>query len=325
MKRPKGLPASPGIYKIECDVTSKAYIGQATSLRANASNHLYKLNLGIDYNPPLQAAYNKYGANNFTYSLLELCAEADLTAREQWHMDAVPKGKLFNTKPAGPSGTLGLKQPEEQKLKHSRSKGGRPFYATHETTGEVHHFEHVGEACRKLPGLQRAHVYSVLHGTRTSHRGFTFDYDPSFPIPTHKHKAKRPLGGDHRSRALIGTCIETGMETTYDYVGAVKHAGFSTSAVYLCLAGGMQTHKGFRWRYADGLPHRTSTKTEHLKGARIKHGGSRAIVGVHRVTGEKVRFEYIRQAADALGVHPQNISAALKKGWATNGYVWTYE
>ncbi len=169
----------------------------------------------------------------------------------------------------------------------------------------------------------------MLHGTRTSHGGYVFDYDPEVQAVAPKHTAGRPRIGDERSRALIGTNIETRQETTYDYVGAVKYAGFATSAVYLCLAGGMQTHKGHAWRYADGQPHRAPTETAHLKGARTKHGGSRPVVGTHKITGEIVRFDYIKQAAEALGIFPQNISGAIRakaqgKPHATAGYYWAF-
>ncbi len=140
MKKPRGLPVSPGIYHIVNDLNGKTYIGQTVSIRAHASHHRHLLTTNQHYNPPLQASYNKYGGENFTFYLLELCWKKDitpgdinlaakyfnadpetcvnpltclLTRREQFHMDAVAPGMLFNTKPAGPSGTLGFHQPEE--------------------------------------------------------------------------------------------------------------------------------------------------------------------------------------------------------------------
>lgn len=325
MKRPKGLPTSSGIYSITNDLNGKIYVGQSVNIRAHAGHHKYLLSRGKHYNPPLQASYNKHGALSFTFAVIQLCDVVLLTLREQFYMDAAGTNK-FNTKPAGASGSLGIPQPASQKLKHSRSKGGRPFFAWDSTSGDVLRFEHVGEAVVALPGLQRAHVYSCLHGTRYSHAGFEFDYDPAFPAVAPKHHAGRAPGADERSREVIAT-DEQGVEVSFEYISAVKLAGYSLSAVYDCLAGRKPHYRGCTWRYADGRPH--VSHAAHNKGAR-RHGGSRPVIGLNPVTGASVRFEYINLAAKTLGVFPQNISSsirnvALGKPHTSAGFLWSYE
>ncbi len=328
IRRARGLPTYSGIYKIVNDITGETYVGQTVNVRGHASHHNYLLKRDRNYNRPLQSSYNKYGGENFTHHLVELVSRANLTTREQFHLDQVPVVLRFNLQPAGPSGTLGFKQPAAQKLKHSRSKGGRPFYATHEDSNDTFRFEHVGEALKAFPHLQRAHVYACLHGTRYSHAGFLFDYDPAVLAEAPKHRAARPKGPDERSRAIIAKNIATSVETTYAYVAALKDTAFTLSAVYDCLNGKKGSYKGHTWRYADGLPHKPPERVFN-KGPR-KHGGSRPVVGIDPDTGASVRFAYIRLAAETLGVAHQNISASIKKQklgkrHTAAGFVWNYE
>ena len=329
MRLPRDLPPSPGIYKIVHNPTGKSYVGQSNNVRARARNHKYLLTQNKHFNPPLQSAYNIHGKDSFEFVLLEVCSVDQLTVRKQYHIELFPPDSCFNTKPAGPSGSLGIKQPESQKLKHSRSKGGRPFYASNEKTGEVLRFEHVGDALKHLPHLQAGHIYTCLHGNRYSHGGFVFDYDPEVPAVGPKHNAGGPRGPNRTSRALVATDLETGKKYRYEYMRHAKEDGFEASAIYLCLAGKKPHYKGRTWAYADGQPHRAAAQTAHLKGAR-KHGGSRPIVGVHKITGARVHFDYIRQAAEALGIITQNISASIKaneqgRKWTAGGYLWSFD
>lgn len=78
-----------------------------------------------------------------------------------------------------------------------------------------------------------------------------------------------------------------------------KQAGFSLSAIYDYLAGRKVNYKGLVWSYADGKAHKVTVPRN--RGAR-KHGGSRPVIGTNPDTGTVVRFEYIKQAAETLGL-----------------------
>ena len=71
-----------GIYKITCLATNKSYIGQSVSIKRRWATHKRELAKNIHYNTYLQNAYNKYGEENFTYEILELCSKDKLNERE---------------------------------------------------------------------------------------------------------------------------------------------------------------------------------------------------------------------------------------------------
>lgn len=75
-----------GIYKITNSANGKAWVGQSYNLRKRQLQHL-RLFAQNKNSPHLQRAWNKYGAGNFAFQVVEYCCETSLTEREQWWMD----------------------------------------------------------------------------------------------------------------------------------------------------------------------------------------------------------------------------------------------
>lgn len=89
------LPHAAGIYCITCIPTSKVYIGSTIDLRKRWYWHKGDLRAKRHHNRHLQNAWNKYGADSFTFSVLELVDVTHLEDREQYWLDA---HQAFNPK-----------------------------------------------------------------------------------------------------------------------------------------------------------------------------------------------------------------------------------
>jgi group I intron endonuclease len=61
----------PGIYEIINLVNNKKYIGQSVDVRTRLNQHKSYLKHNRHHNSHLQAAYNKYGADNFKFNIIE--------------------------------------------------------------------------------------------------------------------------------------------------------------------------------------------------------------------------------------------------------------
>lgn len=131
-----------GIYVLTC-VNRKVYIGQATNFRRRATTHYSALRKGRCRNPPLQAAWNKYGDNGFTIQILETqipTMRATLCDSENRWMNtyralSIP---LFNICPAAES-QLGAKRSLEVRQRMSASRTGRQLSKeTRRKMGEAH-------------------------------------------------------------------------------------------------------------------------------------------------------------------------------------------
>lgn len=76
-----------GIYMIRNIINEKKYIGKSFDIKKRWSNHKYELNKGIHGNSHLQSAWNKYGRDNFVFSIVEECAEDELDNKETYWID----------------------------------------------------------------------------------------------------------------------------------------------------------------------------------------------------------------------------------------------
>lgn len=110
-------PSAPGIYKITCTANNKIYLGSTKNLCIRCRDHFNKLKQNKHHNPKLQAAFNKYGPDTFTFEVLELVLPMSLTAREQyWFKKISPFGrKGFNIArdAASPPNVRGVKRSPE--------------------------------------------------------------------------------------------------------------------------------------------------------------------------------------------------------------------
>lgn len=80
-----------GIYCIENLTNNKKYIGQSIHIHRRWSEHKYALNSNTHDNDYLQKAWNKYGADNFRFYIIELCDLEELDDKECHYIE------LYNT------------------------------------------------------------------------------------------------------------------------------------------------------------------------------------------------------------------------------------
>jgi len=71
-----------GIYCILNKSNNKVYIGQSKDCNKRLINHKTRLKNNKHSNEHLQSAFNKYGLENFTYSIIEECNQESIDERE---------------------------------------------------------------------------------------------------------------------------------------------------------------------------------------------------------------------------------------------------
>jgi group I intron endonuclease len=76
------------VYTITCN--NYCYVGSAKIFSKRKFEHLWNLRNHKHSNPILQNLFNKYGEDNFIFSIKEICDPKLLIIREQYWMDNIP-------------------------------------------------------------------------------------------------------------------------------------------------------------------------------------------------------------------------------------------
>ena len=76
-----------GVYVIKCQSNGLIYIGSSVNIRKRWSEHINTLNRNTHGNNYLQNAWNKYGQENFDFSVLDICESEKLQMKEQFYLN----------------------------------------------------------------------------------------------------------------------------------------------------------------------------------------------------------------------------------------------
>jgi len=122
-----------GIYCISNIKTGKRYIGYGTNLKIRWNGHKRQLRKNIHNNPYLQSSYNKWGKENFEFSIIQEINESTETLRLMeiyWivYFNSYYKDGCGYNMTYGGEGTYGYKHTDEQIKRNSDAKKGKPSW-----------------------------------------------------------------------------------------------------------------------------------------------------------------------------------------------------
>lgn len=120
----EALKARSGIYQILHAESGRSYIGQSVNLAKRLMEHRASLRRGAHDNRYLQRAFDKYGEDQFSFSVVEYSSPSRLTEREQFWIDRVGFDRLFNLSPSAGRSQQGVKRSLETRQRISSSKRG---------------------------------------------------------------------------------------------------------------------------------------------------------------------------------------------------------
>lgn len=263
-----------GIYMIQNKLNNKMYIGQAVDIEDRWKHHVW--GLGGDYhdNTHLQRSWNKYGEENFEFTVLLECEESDLNMYEEYYifelMTYDPRVG-YNKKYGGNSG----RPTEEIKRKMSDSNKGEKHYMY----GKHHSEVHKRKISESLKG-EKNHFYGKHHSEETKRkiseankgkycgeRGYWYGKHLSEETKRKMSEARKgkycgknhPCYGKHLSeeakRKMSKPVVQIDPTTNKivrvwkSSTEAGRQGGFTHGSISQCCKGKLKTHKGYKWMY----------------------------------------------------------------------------
>ena len=232
-----------GIYGIQNTITGEWYIGQSMDIAKRHRAHLRNLESGKHENEHLQRAFNKYGAEGFTFSVLEECPSAELDAKEiAWITEKDAHKHGYNMTDGG-GGIRGHHFSEEVRKKMSVSHKGQPVSEEQRQkmrlakSGEKHH-----QWGKPIPEETKSKISNTLKGDGC----FWFGKNRSQAVKDAISRANKGKAPCNR-RAV--RCVETGK--VYESIRSAAIAVGKSAATLSEARKYGKTCGGYHWEYCE--------------------------------------------------------------------------
>lgn len=223
---------SIGIQKIENLINGSIYIGQSIDIEKRWSTHISILNQNNHYNAHLQNAWNKYGSENFQFSIVEECKPLELNDREIYWI------KKYDSFINGYNLTSGGGNTE------SFSKSVIQFDMNGK---ELNRYFSISEA-ETTTGINYSMISECCSHKRKTAGGYIWQYEdgfvsiPSWHFQSRKFREICQINDDGKIINIFPSSAE-----------AKRVTGICDTSIIRCCRGTLQSAGGYKWRYLNDL------------------------------------------------------------------------
>lgn len=162
------LQEKSGVYLIEIKGNNLKYIGSSKNLYVRKNTHFNGLKRNNHSNQHLQNSFNKYGEENYSFTVLELIDIELLIKREQYYIDTFGMENLYNVcKKVGDTSKMITKrkgQTLSEKHKENISKAMKGRVMPEQTKHKIRK-SHLGKK------LSKEHIYKMRETMKESMLG----------------------------------------------------------------------------------------------------------------------------------------------------------
>lgn len=278
-----------GIYLIQNVKNGKGYVGSSLDIASRWRGHKRELNKNIHHNEYLQYSYNKYGKENFIFSILELVEDTSLlTFKEHYWIE-----KLNTLNPTGYNACMPNKDHPNGIGEHSeKTKETLRRRRFEQMFGEVNEEEYIKWRQKLIDRKDRIAIYR-----KNKSRVLVFNKDSGELLHIFNSAKETSETLNIKVKKIIAVLNE---EVTDRKTGKK-----------------MRSYKGYRFVYENAY----KPGMEKVSGYKIQKIPIKMYNEIGELVGE---FYNARHAADFIGCRPGTISGALsEKSKLKNGYTVT--
>lgn len=279
-----------GIYKIENKINGKVYIGQARDIllrwQEHRENYLCKR-----YSYCLYMAFEKYGIENFEFSVVELCPEEELNNKEKYWIE------------------------------HFHSYlGDKNCNGYNMTTGGEGNATIVRKEVYELwdQGLSVQQIANITEHNRSAIRTVLQRYE-NYSLEESNLRGDRIQGQD-RWRKVVQYTVQGKFVNIFNNMADAENVtGISRKNIWCALSGDSLTAGGYQWRCEDdsNAPQNIEPKARIYKQPVCQLDKNDVLVAV---------YESASEASRTTGISSVQIRRVCGgKGMTAGGYKWKYQ
>jgi len=254
------------IYKIECLINGRVYIGQTKNKTKRLQEHKRTLEKNEHHSISLQRAWNKYGKKNFSFEIIEECDSSNVDERERYWI------KFYNSNNPNYGGHLWNDERREkyskmneemwtEEMRKRQSKIMKQVYNLDNALDAVRvkvvkltlqgeyidTYNSITEAAQSVGQENNtAHICDCCKGNRRSAYGFIWVYYDDYVKGNYKiNPSQLELNKDMK---VVKLTLDNQYLGTYIY-GDIKE---NKNKILRCIKGEIKSTKGYKWmKYED--------------------------------------------------------------------------
>lgn len=322
-----------GIYMIKNQYNDKVYIGQSKDIKHRWSTHRTELNANRHVNRHLQGAWNKYGANMFTFEILEECAQDQLDIKEKYYINLYNSYINGYNLDKGGNGVVGFKHTEDQLKKMRKASNPLSVLQFDLNFNLMSHFDSCSHAAKTLKYTKDCILRCCNHDGKMCYKDSYWVYEQEYyneNFSWSKYLNREKICHIERNtnkkhcRKIYQYTKDKNLVHVWDSFSDLEKAGFTRHAVLdICnQRKNKKTHKGFLWTYddydwSDGYFDNINDAYDNAIKNKMKP------VIQYDISGQYITQYLSRtEAANACNIDSSCICAAIVKHTTCVGYLW---
>lgn len=236
-----------GIYSITNKLNGKRYIGQTYNFKYRWMRHRSYLKHNTEHNAHLQSAWNKYGAENFKFEIIERCKLKQLDEREIYWINYYDSKNTGYNFADGGLGCKGYKHTDEEIAKMRMIQNPEPILQIDLQGNILNEFVSTGEAGDYLGKTSVSGIKRCCDGNKYKKAyGYIWIYKKdldNFKLEDHIaiHKSDTHVSQYSMDNKFIKKWDSARL--------ASKEINGNSSEILRVCTGERVSYKGFIWKY----------------------------------------------------------------------------
>jgi hypothetical protein len=313
-----------GIYLITNLINGKVYVGSSVDIRKRMNAHKSHLNNNKHDNPYLQKSWNKYGSENFTFTVLEVFPDRqNLLNREQYWMDNYQSYNNeigYNINPIAGS-PEGRKLSDEEREKRSLSSTQKRRILQLDSKGKlIKVWDSIADVSKQFNINRGTLVSRIKNKTIFNNIYFIYEHEYSNNLSLLSTEEKKRLTNN---KPFLQFDLEGNLIKEWVSIAEMnREFTFSISTISVALKNKSKFQKKYYLIPKDEFTNELLVSVIGKK--QKKHKGKK--VNQYSKNGEFIQtWDAIKHASDVLYIDKKSIDYCCKGMYKqAGGFIWSY-